>query len=330
MPDNSNGGREELYIAVSPMLIRPWASGRFSVYLRHEGSYVLYTKKGQAFTKEHREKLSQLNPSAVFIPKGDKADYEYYLRENLGTILLDESIPVDVRSRAWYQASVSLVQSVFEEKLPKAMKRHRFSQVKGLVRESLQFFTNQGAVKDIIKLVSRGYQTYNHALSTMVLTSFLMQDHEDTDEELLVKVGVGAILHDMGKAGLPEEVLAKPQEKMSGEERELFRSHPSLGVGLCMQLPLSVETHHCILFHHERENGMGYPSGLIGESMPYYLKALILANEYDQLTRATAWRPSYRPFDALQRIEHRLEQFDAEMFKKLIRVLSAADVIEQE
>jgi len=330
MAEDKKFKRDELYIAVSPMLIRPWSSGRFSVFLRHEGSFVLYTNKGQAFTEEHREKLNQLNPTAVFIPKGDRHDYEHYLRDNLDDILEDPKIPVEVRSRAWFQASASLVQSVFEEKLPRALKRHRLTQIRGLVRDSLQFFTDSGSLPNVLKLVSRGYKTYNHALATMVLTSLLLQDHEETDEELLVKVGIGAILHDMGKARLPKELLEKPPEKMSGVERELYRSHPSLGVGLCMKLGLSVEAHHCILFHHERENGKGYPSGLGGDAMPYYLKALILANVYDQLTRATVWRPAYKPFDALQRIERRMEQFSPELFKKLIRVLSAADIIDQD
>lgn len=321
--------KESMYIAVSPMLIRPWKSGRFAVHLYHEGKYVLYTNKGQAFTKEHCEKLSQLNPTAVYIPKGHRSDYEYYLRENLDTILQDEAIPMEVRSRAWYQASISVVQSVFDEKLPKALKRHKFSQIRSLVRGSLQFFSESDALPNVVKLVSKGYKTYNHAMATMVLSSFLLQDIAGGDERLQVKVGIGAILHDLGKSRLPPEILTKPADKMSGEEREIFRSHPSLGVGLCMQLPIAVETHHCILFHHEQENGHGYPSGLTGESIPDYLKAVILANAYDQLTRAAPWRRALKPFEALQSIERRLDRFDPKMFKRLIRVLSAADAIER-
>lgn len=330
MAEDKKFEREELYLAVSPMLIRPWDSGRFSVFLRQDGNFVLYTNRGQAFTEEHRERLHQLNPSAVYIPKGDRYDYEYYLRENLDSILEDERVPMDVRSRAWFQASASLVQSVFEEKLPRSLKRHKLTQIRGLVRDSLQFFNDSGSLPSVFKLVSRGYKTYNHSLATMVLTSLLLHDHEETDEELLVKVGIGAILHDMGKSKLPKEVLERPPSKMSGVEQELYRSHPSLGVGLCINLPLSLEAHHCILFHHERENGKGYPSGLNGDNMPHYLKALILANAYDQLTRAAPWRPAYKPFDALQRIERRMEQFSPELFKKLIKVLSAADVIDQD
>lgn len=327
MEDQTSILSQEEYIAVPPMLIRPWAKGGFAVFLRHEDSYVLYTNKGQAFTNEHRQKLTELKSTAVFVPRKQKGDYEYYLRENLDSILVDSDIPMDVRSEAWRQASFSLVREVFDEKLPKQLKRHKFSQVQKLVDDSLQFFNQVDSLPRIIRLVSKGYKNYTHAIATMVLTSFLLMEHPECDEELLIKVGVGAILHDIGKVGLPPALLNKAGHQMSAEERELFRSHPCLGVGLCMQLPLSLETHHCILFHHEKENGVGYPSGIKGDSIPFYLKALSLANAYDQMTRATPWRAAHRPFEAMKRIENRMEQYSPDMFKRLIQVLSAADLM---
>lgn len=330
VPPNEPIDDPRAYVAVPSELLRPWISGRFSVYVKKSGHFVLYAGKGGAYTKDHRHRLRQLGVETVFIFKEELSGYDRYIRDNLSDILRDETIPMERRTEAWYSASASVAKDVLSEKLPKPLSKMRYNQIEHLVRESIGFFKTPDALKNMVRLMSKGYQDYHHGVSVMVLTAFTLQESGVEDDELLVKCGVGAIMHDLGKVGVPRSILDKNRDTLSAEEHEIYRSHPSLGVGLCVNLPLPIETFHCLLFHHEQEDGKGFPSRLPPEAIPMYVKALSVCNVYDRLTRAAAYRPAYTPYEALLKIQNRKETFNVNMIKRLIRVLSNAEALPPE
>lgn len=330
MPRNAaaqNERREDNeFMAISPLFIRPWSKGRFSIYLKQGESYVLYTEKGEAFTDTHRDKLSRMGLQQVYISAGHRAEYGQYLRDNLGLLLEDEEIPLPKRAQAWYQASSSMAKNVCENKLPKAMSKKNFAQIQDMLKASAAFFAKQDALKQISRFIKTGYKVYHHSLGVLVLTAFVLRTYEQTDESLMVKCCMGSLLHDIGKPVLPQEVTEANPESMTEAQLAQLKTHPSVGVGLCSSLPLSQEAINCILFHHERENGAGYPSGLTGAELPYYVKVLSVCNAYDAATRATAYRPPMSPFQALSSIKAKREAFDMEAMKRLIVVLSNAEI----
>ena len=119
-------------------------------------------------------------------------------------------------------------------------------------------------------------------------------------------------------------------ETMDPVSLQLYNTHPNLGVGLCVDLPMSVESFHCILFHHEFDNGLGYPSGVTAESIPAYVKVLRICNAYDDLTRTKEWRRAETPFRALERLKNRVNFYHEDYIKRLILILAGAEVLDQE
>jgi putative nucleotidyltransferase with HDIG domain len=306
------------------MFIRPWNKGRFSIYLKQGESYVLYTEKGEAFTESHRAKLSRMGIQQVYISAAQRQEYGQYLRENLGALLEDEEIPMPKRAQAWYQASSTMAKNICESKLPKSYTKKDFAQVQDILKASAAFFAKQDSLKQIAKFIKGGYKIYHHSLGVMVLTAFVLKTYEHADENLLVKCCMGSLLHDIGKATLPQDVLDADPQLLTDYQTALIKTHPSAGVGLCSTLPLSQEAINCILFHHERANGTGYPSGLTGEDLPFYVKVLSLCNVYDAATRPAAYRPAMSPFQALSSIKAYKEYYDMDAMKRLIVVLSDA------
>ena len=334
MTDNTPKGHKahsttETYLAVSPLLIRPWSEGRFSVYLRQDDHLVLYANRGEAFTPQLRERLFNMGVKEVYVPSWQKEEYEGYLEENLGMLLEDESIPMAERSGAMYAASMALVRDVFDQKLPKPLGQKGYERIRDLVRGGMKFFGNQNALKQMAKLISHDYEIYSHSVNVMVLTSFLLLTMEDQDQEKTARCAVGAMLHDFGKSRIPRTILDKRPDTLSAADQEALRSHPNLGVGMCAAAPLSPEAIHCILFHHEREDGSGYPSGLTGMDIPGYVKALSVCDVYDNLTSGAWSRQARTPFEALQYLEGRRGEFDTEMLKRLILVLANADILKK-
>lgn len=326
--DNPSSGDLKAYLPVSTHLLRPWGTGRFSIYVRKGPGFVLYASRGAAFTPEQSRRLRAMGVTTAYIHRGEARHFENYLRDILGEILLDDSIPLPERTEAWHASASSLVRGFLEEKLPHSVSRARFDQIGKLVRQSIGFLQDQDAARNLTRLLSKGYQEYQHGLAVMVLTSLVLMDRPDMTEELLVRVGTGALLHDVGKSGLPDGLLERRPDGRTPEEETVFRSHPALGVGLCVGLPLPPETLHCILFHHEQEDGRGFPAGLPGSGIPAYVKALSVCDTYDALTRACVWRPAYPPFEALRKMEGRKETLDRAMFRRLIMILADAEMLD--
>lgn len=331
MPDNDPGDTlapDALGVfPVSPLLIIPSATGGFSIYLRQGNNLLLYARKGEMFTEKHRQRLDDLGVKRVFVKSEEKADYETYIQHNLGAFLEDEAIPVQERVHVWYEATVQIVQGVFEQKLPRPLTNRRLDKVRHLVRATIRFLTEKQALREMARFLMRGFSVYAHSIGVMVLTSCVLQTYEKTDEELLEACAIGALLHDLGKSRMPRDLLQKNLESLSPAELDLFKTHPALGVAMCATVPLPHAAINCILMHHERENGGGYPAGAIGVDIPFYVSVLAVCDVYDNHTRAGSYGPAVKPFEALSRLQAARGSFETEALKRLILVLANADIV---
>ncbi|MGE4557250.1 MAG: HD-GYP domain-containing protein [Desulfovibrionaceae bacterium] len=311
---------------VSPLLFLPETVGEFAVYLRQGGRLVLYVNKQETFTRAHRDRLMDSGVERVFIASQDREGYDYYVQMNLGRLLSDESIPLEERVQAWRQASASIVKDVFQEKLPRPLSKKRFSDVLALVDATTDFFSNPESLRRIAKFINHGFSLYHHAIGVMVLTVSVLHACEGVSRREMVDACLGAMLHDMGKTRIPAPVLGKKPEHMSEEERGMIHSHPMMGAGMCLQMPVSKLTQDIVLFHHERHDGSGYPSGLLGEEAPLPVRVVSACNVYDSMTRNLPGRAAKRPYDALSTMNARREYYDPQVLRRLIMVLANAEI----
>jgi hypothetical protein len=113
------------------------------------------------------------------------------------------------------------------------------------------------------------------------------------DEELEA-IEIGALLHDIGKIGIPEQVLRKPG-RLSEEEWELIRTHPLISDYILSELDLHPFVRQCARSSHERIDGTGYPDGLGGDDIPLPARIVLVADALDALTSARPYRAA-RPF----------------------------------
>lgn len=103
------------------------------------------------------------------------------------------------------------------------------------------------------------------------------------DESQAQEVFHAALLHDVGKIGLPDHLLTKPYDELQNQELERVRSHAVTAQSILMALDALHEVGLIIRSHHEHYNGAGYPDGLKGEAIPLAARILAVANEYDAL-----------------------------------------------
>lgn len=312
---------------VSPYMVIPSKVGGFSLYLKQDDSFVLYAERGELFTDEHKNRLGRLGVDHLYVRAEDYPHYATYLEENLLEVLDDESVPTKERARAWNDATVSIAKEAFDQSLPPSASRRRFKRIRKLINSSLKFLARDDALKELKRFIDDGDDDFRHGIRVMVLTISILSQIVEDDSELLVSVAIGAMLHDIGKLELPEELFRRNPATLSRDELDLIHSHPALGVGVCSSMPLPQETLQCILFHHERMDGSGYPAGGSSDLLPFYVKALNLCNEYDNLIKGQGEHAKpHTPYEALNRIKGWRGMHDPEMMILLIEILSRADI----
>ena len=130
-----------------------------------------------------------------------------------------------------------------------------------------------------------------------------------------------ALLHDIGKIGIPEKILLKPG-KLLPDEFEIIKRHPLLTDEILRSIPGYSEVARIARYHHERCDGKGYPYHLKCEEIPLETKIITLADVYDALTSERAYRKSWQPEKALEYIlENAGTQFDPKLAKKFVKFM---------
>lgn len=107
---------------------------------------------------------------------------------------------------------------------------------------------------------------------------------EEQDEIFFV-----ALLHDVGKIGIPDEIINKPSH-LTDEEFDVIKSHPTIGYGILKKIENHPEVATGALYHHERYDGSGYPKGIAGTEIPEVARIIAVADAYDAMTSDRSYR----------------------------------------
>jgi HD-GYP domain-containing protein (c-di-GMP phosphodiesterase class II) len=121
------------------------------------------------------------------------------------------------------------------------------------------------------------------------------------EERALADIEVAALLHDIGKIGIPEAILNKPA-RLTPEEYELMKKHPEYGWAVLRQVPGFEEASLLILHHHERYDGKGYPGGLQGEEIPMGSRIVAVIDAFDAMVSSRPYREGLPVEEAVRRL----------------------------
>lgn len=314
------------YIPISPRMLRPGSRGRFDLYLLRGSSYVLYNSRKTTITSDKIQDLQTSNSTGLFISAKKAHYYQHYIREHIADIVEDDTVPLQERAQAWSNTASQMGKEMFEENLPGPAFTKRCERFTQLVQETSGFLQCPQSLKALSSFISKGYESYHHGVSTMVYAVCLMQEFENDDYEVLA-CGLGAMLHDIGRSTLPKEIQRKDPAAMTNDEQEILAIHPMISVRICNSFNLPPAATNAILFHHEREDGHGYPTQASGDQMPLHTKIVALCNIYDNLTRTQPYRKAMLPFEALKEISEDEGAVNKGVLAKFIRMLSTAEIV---
>ncbi|GFM36976.1 HD-GYP domain-containing protein [Desulfovibrio psychrotolerans] len=318
--------RDDEFFAVPPAMLLRGMRGAFSLYLKQGREYVLYTHAGEEFDERHQRVLMASGVQCVFVREHERPEYRQHVVDNLGRVLGDENIPLPTRAQIFYEASLEVVEDIFANKLPPTIRREQFNRVFEFVTKGVSFLTLENSIRTMASLIAHDYHTFSHSLHVFIYSQVILQTY-GFDDRNLVQFGLGAMLHDIGKTFIDESILNKPGP-LSWEERGVVNEHPVLGAGACTLMPLSQDALNCVLFHHEKMDGTGYPCGLKGEEIPLPVRAVTIADIYDALCSERPYARARNAFQVLRIMRDEMGHgLDLDVFARFVRILSGAGMV---
>lgn len=260
-------------------------------------------------TCEHRETASKLNRQSTYsmVPYEEEIHQAKKLRT------------------AAHQTIKDAMQAV---RMGKAFNGERVtSVVKGMI-ESI--FRNQDAFVSLAALKKRDEYTFIHSINVCTLSLALGKGIGLCSSEM-IDMGVGSLLHDIGKMKIPKEILDKPG-KLAESEYEIIKKHTLYGADLLSETSGITEGACRVpLEHHERCNGSGYPTGLSEENIGTYGLISAIADVYDAMTSDRVYSQAVPPYIAVKEIfEKKNQHFHSgyvELFVKCLGIYPAGSFV---
>ncbi|MBX3607898.1 MAG: HD-GYP domain-containing protein [Piscinibacter sp.] len=179
---------------------------------------------------------------------------------------------------------------------------------------------NPGAFVSLARLKTHDDYTYMHSMAVCALMVSLGRQL-GLDESQSREVGLAGMLHDMGKAAMPLEVLNKPG-KLTDAEFEIMKAHPRRGFEMLEEGKAVGEiTLDVCLHHHERPDGKGYPDRLSGDALTRVARMGAVCDVYDAITSNRPYKSGWDPAESIAKMASWSGQFDTEVFQAFVRSL---------
>lgn len=178
----------------------------------------------------------------------------------------------------------------------------------------------------LINITDHDYYTYTHSVNVGFLAIALAKAlFMNSDSHDLHALGAGFFLHDLGKVHIDSNIINKPG-KLTDEEMKEMKRHPALGFFLLQEAKqMTKELKLIVLQHHEKMNGMGYPSGLRGEDIHIYGRICAIADIFDALTSIRPYKDKMPAFKALKLMRDEMvpHHIQKDLFDRFIPMFKA-------
>ncbi len=181
---------------------------------------------------------------------------------------------------------------------------------------------NRGAIVSLARLKTSDDYTYLHSVAVCALMVALSRQL-GLDEQTTREAGLAGLVHDLGKALMPQHVLKKPG-KLTDAEFAIIRGHPEAGYRMLEESRgVPVACMDVCLHHHERIDGGGYPHGLAGDAIALLARMGAVCDVYDAITSNRPYKSGWDPADSLHRMAQwsRDGHFDEAVFQSFVRSL---------
>ena len=271
----------------------------------YKGDYVIYTPSTSTNALEIPiEPHEGISPGFIlYVPMGESfKDAAITLEYSFHRLITGEALfwLFCILLLLWTVALINYI--ITSIQIRKYNARHQRDNV--IINESIETFTGFIDAKDPY--------TNGHSKRVALYTKRIAEEMGYEGEEL-DRIYYVALLHDCGKIGVPDDILGKPG-KLTSEEFEVIKSHTVRGCYILSSFKSLADAGEGALYHHERYDGKGYPTGKAGKDIPLIARMICVADSYDAMNTNRVYRKQLPQEDILREIEiNKGKQFDPEI-----------------
>lgn len=290
----------------------------FDLFIQVNNQLVLYRSANLSFTEKTLRKLLENKVNRLYVAFENKKKYQRYIENNLSTILTDPSIQPQKKAGILYDTSTNLVKDVLDN----PTYGENIQRSKDLVTETVNYILKgREAFHSLLSITSFDYYTFTHSVNVCTFSIALAQQIGIQDEEFLNELGIGALLHDVGKSRISDRILNK-RGALTTIEFEIMKKHPQWGVEILQETDqVSKTVYYPVLQHHERGDRRGYPQKLSLDEMHVYSKIVAIADSFDAMTTERVYQRAMDTFPALKVMFSLKGAYDEQLLRTFVELM---------
>ena len=310
------------YIAVSLDLLILHKLPDVCLYLattddQHRPAFKVFRNKGMYLSQTELDSLAASGMKNVYIQRSDVPDFTQYVETLIGDAHTTSSMVNEQKVTLLRQNAIGVMTDIFstpsKENIDRGVKV-----VSGFVYTLMR---DPKAYELLMSLSSHDPYTLQHSVGVATTSIILAKKFGLSDEKDLIEVGVGGLLHDIGKTKVPKEIINK-SGPLDAAEWAIMKQHAMFGYEILKNNPnVGTRAKLAVLQHHEDPNGGGYPMGLFGGQIDLFAKIVALADIFNAITTDRSYSKAKPPFEAFVLIKSKLShRVDAKLFEALVLI----------
>ncbi len=270
----------------------------------------LLLAKDAVLTDQYIKRLRHANIQCIYVEDELSSGIEFE------SVITDE---LKVRS-------INTVKTTFKSLVERKSTTYTIQDFKGIqdiIDEMLQsIYEHRNTLYCMTELMGTDMYTYHHCAEVAIL-SMLVASSMGMNQNFIHKIGVGAMLHDIGKMKIEAEILNK-SEKLTPEELSILRTHPKLGYDMLKDSAnISPISRQIVYLHHEKLNGSGYPLGIKAEDIPVHVRIVTICDIFNAITSNRSYMNRLNADMALEILRaETVYELDREIFHHLLKIVN--------
>jgi len=299
------------YHPVSPVVLIAGTRVGFDIFVKKEKLEVA-VEKGGRLDGSLREKWA-LEDANVLIRKGDMEAYRAYMLEHG-----KDSENPEVKAAMIRENSRIIIENLAENPRSEKLMMETKESVKDLTSMVMD---NPTSFYGLMKINNYDYYTFTHSVNVSTLSLALAISAGVSAKDELSDLGLGCVLHDLGKSRVGSELINKPGRLTDGEFKKV-KNHVLLGYDMIKgNESVPERAFYPLLQHHEKLSGSGYPNGIGGDQIHLFGRIAALIDIYDALTTERSYKKAFSPYDALALISKNENDYDARLFTVFVGLI---------
>ncbi len=306
------------FLRIETLHLIPRSLVNFNIFIARNDRLLLYKPANDYITEDQIERMYNMGAKYLYVEEEEKSDLLDYYENNVDTLM--KSTVIETNKKLKILRSVS--DHIMERSFKKPEVKEQFSRWRKSITDNFNFIMdNQEIFSRMIVIAEKDSYTYSHSVNVCLLMMGFAIDNGIQDDNMIKEIGLGGLLHDLGKALVPETIIKKPGP-LSVSEWELIQKHPEDGSKLFLNHNLASEqTLHIIHQHHESVIGNGYPGHLRGNQIDYWARVAKVVDVYDAITSNRSYKSATQPYLALREMIA-MDSFDRKILTAFINYLN--------